>query len=121
MRHQPRYHLFKNTTYAFAGLRDALKHETSFKLECYALVVVIPFLFWIDLELINKIVMLMSFALILIAEAINSAIERVVDLVTVEYHDMAKRAKDLGSTVVLLSIILCTVVWVTVLIDHWVL
>ena len=51
----------------------------------------------------------------LIAEAINSAIERVVDLVTLEHHPMAGRAKDVGSAVVFLSIAVFVVTWLTVL------
>jgi diacylglycerol kinase (ATP) len=47
----------------------------------------------------------------LIAEAINSAIERVVDLITLDYHKMAERAKDVGSAIVFLSILLFIVVW----------
>jgi diacylglycerol kinase (ATP) len=52
---------------------------------------------------------------VLISEAINSSIERVVDLVTLEHHPMAGRAKDIGSTVVLLSIIVFIIVWVSIL------
>ncbi len=55
--------------------------------------------------------------LMLIAEAANSAIERVVDLVTLEHHEMAGRAKDVGSTVVFLSISLFVVVWISIILD----
>ena len=48
----------------------------------------------------------------LIAETINSAIERVTDLVTLEHHDMAGRAKDVGSTIVFLSIVVFVIVWI---------
>ena len=51
----------------------------------------------------------------LIAEAINSAIERVVDLVTLEHHHMAGRAKDVGSAVVFLSIFVFGITWVFIL------
>ena len=61
--------------------------------------------------------MYLSFMAILVAEAINSAIERVVDLVTLEYHPMAKKAKDVGSAIVFLSIVNCIVVWLVCLIE----
>ena len=66
----------------------------------------------------EKLFMFISLMGVLIAEAINSAIERVVDLVTLEHHDMAGRAKDAGSTVVFLSIITCSVVWLIVIINN---
>jgi diacylglycerol kinase (ATP) len=50
-----------------------------------------------------------------LAEATNSAIERVVDLVTLEHHHMAKRAKDVGSTIVFLSIFIFVIVWSCIL------
>ena len=53
----------------------------------------------------------------LLAEATNSAIERVVDLVTLEHHHMAGRAKDMGSAIVFLSIFIFVITWVIVLID----
>jgi diacylglycerol kinase (ATP) len=52
----------------------------------------------------------------LLAETINSAIERVVDLITLEHHAMAKRAKDMGSTIVFLSIFIFIIVWCCILI-----
>jgi len=55
--------------------------------------------------------------MVLIAEVTNSAIERAVDLVTLEHHPMAGRAKDVGSTIVFLSIIMCVVVWGFILLD----
>ena len=53
----------------------------------------------------------------MLAEATNSAIERVVDLVTMEHHDMAGRAKDVGSTIVFLSIFIFVVTWTIILLD----
>jgi len=60
--------------------------------------------------------MFISISGMLIAEAINSAIERVVDLVTLEHHHMAGRAKDVGSSIVFLSIIVFVVTWAVILI-----
>ena len=53
----------------------------------------------------------------LLAEATNSAIERVVDLVTLEHHNMAGRAKDVGSTIVFISIFIFIITWAIILID----
>ena len=111
MRNQPKYHLFKNTTYALNGFIDVIKHETSFKIELALAVVLVPFLIFVELDLVSKLFMFISMMGVLIAEVINSAIERVVDLVTLEHHPMAGRAKDVGSTIVFLTIGQFVVVW----------
>lgn len=111
MRNQPKYHFFKNTSYAMKGLKDLVTTETSFKIELVVVVCLTPLLWFLTLELWYKLLMFSSLMGILIAEAMNSAIERVTDLVTLEHHEMAGRAKDMGSTVVFLSITICVVVW----------
>ncbi len=117
MRNQPKYNFFKNTSYALKGLRDLIKNESSFKLELLLFLVLLPAIFFIETTLSNKLLMFISLMLMLIAEAANSAIERVVDLVTLEHHEMAGRAKDVGSTVVFLSISLFVVVWGSIIFD----
>ena len=116
MRNQPKYTIFKNTTYALNGLIDMLKTETSFKIELFLFIFLIPIILIIDVTLTSKLVMFISLMGVLIAETINSAIERVVDLVTLEHHPMAGRAKDVGSTIVFLSICVFIVVWGAILI-----
>ncbi|MCK9473475.1 diacylglycerol kinase [Sulfurimonas sp.] len=115
MRNQPKYNFFKNTGYALSGLKDLVQNETSFKLELLIAVILIPVIIFIDLGLIQKLLMFTSLMGLLIAEAINSSIERVVDLVTLDYNKMAGRAKDVGSTIVFLSIVLFIVTWAMLL------
>ena len=115
MRNQPKYRLFKNTTYAINGLIDVIKYETSFKIELFLAIILIPIIFIIDATLTYKLFMFIALMGVLIAEVINSAIERVVDLVTLEHHPMAGRAKDVGSTIVFMSITLFVVVWGSIL------
>ena len=117
MRYQPKYSLFKNSTYALKGLKDLIQTETSFKIEILLSIILVPIIFFVDVTMTNKLLMFITLMGILIAEATNSAIERVVDLVTLEYHEMAGRAKDVGSSIVLLSIILFVVTWVIILTD----
>ncbi|WP_041955928.1 diacylglycerol kinase [Sulfurospirillum arsenophilum] len=111
MRNQPKYHFFKNTTYAINGLKDMIANETSFKIELVLVLILLPILCVLPLDLLYKLVMFIALVGIPMAEAINSAIERVTDLVTLEYHEMAGRAKDAGSAVVFLSIVIFVVVW----------
>jgi diacylglycerol kinase (ATP) len=117
MRNQPKYNFKKNTTYALKGLKDLIQTETSFKIELILTIILIPVIIFIDTSLVNKSLMFMSLMGMLIAETTNSAIERVVDLVTLEHHDMAGRAKDVGSTIVFLSIIVFIIIWGIVLME----
>jgi diacylglycerol kinase (ATP) len=117
MRNQPKYSFFKNTSYALNGLKDLLRTETSFKIEIILAFILTPIIIILDTSLVYKLLMFISLMMVLIAEVTNSAIERAVDLVTLEHHPMAGRAKDVGSTIVFLSIIMCVVVWGFILLD----
>ena len=117
MRNQPKYNFFKNSTYALKGLIDLIKNETSFKIELIITIILLPIIIFIDASLTNKALMFISLMGMLLAETINSAIERVVDLVTLEHHDMAGRAKDVGSAIVFISIFIFLVTWAIVLMD----
>lgn len=121
MRNQPKYGFFKNTSYALSGVKDLFKSETSFLIEMVLFILLIPIIVFINIDFIYKIIMFITLFGVLIAEAINSAIERVVDLVTLEYHSMAKRAKDIGSAVVFFSICLCVVVWGAIILKFFLL
>ena len=117
MRNQPKYNFFKNTSYALKGLIDLIKTETSFKIELIITLILLPVIIFIDATLTNKALLFISLMGMLLAEATNSAIERVVDLVTLEHHNMAGRAKDVGSTIVFLSIFIFIITWTIILID----
>lgn len=117
MRNQPKYNFFKNTSYALKGLIDLIKTETSFKIELIITIILLPLIVFIDTTLTNKALMFITLMGMLMAETINSAIERVVDLVTLEHHDMAGRAKDVGSAIVFISIFIFVVTWGIILID----
>jgi len=119
MRNQPKYSIFKNASYAIDGLKDLIKNETSFRLEVLFSIILLPVIIFINVSLDEKLFMLFSLVLILIAEALNGAIERVVDLVTLEYHEMAKRAKDAGSTAVLIAVLLAISVWGVILVTNF--
>lgn len=119
MRNQPQYNFIKNTTYALKGLKDIVQNESSFKIELIICIALIPFILLVDISLVEKLFLFITMMGVLIAETINSAIERVVDLVTLEHHDMAGRAKDVGSSIVFLSISLSVVVWGFILFNNF--
>ncbi|QDF29544.1 diacylglycerol kinase [Halarcobacter anaerophilus] len=116
MNNKPKYHLFKNTTYALSGLKHVLKTESSFKVELFCAIFIIAGIILIDTSISNKLILLVSGILVLIIELVNSAIENVVDLVTKEYAPLAKTAKDIGSSAVMFAIILHVVCWIMILI-----
>ena len=120
MRNQPKYNFFKNTSYAVNGLKDLIKTETSFKIELIITIILLPVIIFVDATLTNKALMFISLMGMILAETINSAIERVADLVTLEHHHMAGRAKDVGSAIVFLSIFIFVVTWSIILIDTYI-
>ena len=117
MRNQPKYNFFKNTSYAVKGLIDLIKNENSFKIELIITLLLLPIIIFIDTNLTNKALMFVTLMGMILAETTNSAIERVVDLVTLEHHDMAGRAKDAGSAIVFISIFIFVVTWAIIIID----
>lgn len=112
---KPKYTLFKNTTYALAGLVDITKNESSFKLQILLFVAMNIVAWNLDLAFHLKAILSLSLFIPIMAEVTNSSIERVVDLVTMDYHELAKRAKDAGATLVFLSFILTGGIWAAVL------
>lgn len=115
MNNKPKYHLFKNTQYALDGFVHAFKTESSFKLELLAGLFIFTAIYFIDISIVSKLVLVVTAFLVLIVELLNSAVENVVDLVTKEIHPLAKNAKDIGATAVMFSIILHLLCWVIIL------
>ena len=102
--------------YSLAGFRAAYKHEDAFRQEVLLAAILIPLAFWLPVGNIGKAVMVASVLLVIMVELLNSAIEATVDRISLENHDLAKRAKDIGSSAVLVSLANVLVVWVLVLI-----
>ncbi len=97
--------------YSLAGFRAAYKHEDAFRQEVWLALVLIPLALWLPVTLIEKALMIASVLLVIIVELLNSAIEATVDRISLEDHDLAKRAKDIGSAAVLVSLLVVGVVW----------
>lgn len=108
---KPKFNILKNIGYALSGAKIVLKGEKSFKLQLSVITVIGIALLFLNISTLTKMVLFFSTWLILIAEAFNSAVERVVDLVTKEYAPLAKEAKDIGSFGVLLTFLFIASVW----------
>lgn len=101
--------------YSLAGLAHAGRREAAFRQEAVLLILVGAVLVFLPFSLAWKIALLGSHTLILIVELLNSALEKVVDLVSPDYHILAKQAKDMGSGAVLLAFVLTIGLWVAAL------
>ncbi len=101
--------------YSLAGFRAAYKHEDAFRQEVLLAAILIPLAIWLPVGMIGRALMIGSVLLVIIVELLNSGIEATVDRISLDSHDLAKRAKDIGSSAVLVSLINVIVVWALVL------
>jgi diacylglycerol kinase (ATP) len=97
--------------YSLDGFKAAFRHEDAFRQEVFLSIVLIPLAFYLHASGIGRALMIASVLLVLIVELLNSGIEAITDRVSLEDHDLAKRAKDLGSAAVMLSLVNVPVVW----------
>ena len=107
--------LFKAAFYSYKGFVSAFKHEASFRQEVLLAIVLIPLAFWLDVTKLERVAMVGAVVVVLIVELLNTGIEAVVDRVGYEKHELAGRAKDMGSAAVFMSLILWAYVWASIL------
>lgn len=105
--------------YSMQGFSAAVRFESAFRQETALALVMLPAAFWLGRDWIEVALLVGSVLLVLVVELLNSAIEAVVDRVSLELHDLAKRAKDYGSASVLIALLWCGGIWATVLYQRW--
>ncbi|MDR2151797.1 MAG: diacylglycerol kinase [Helicobacteraceae bacterium] len=105
------FSLLRNFKHSLNGLIEVTKNETPMKAELLALIVGSAILIVWDIPFVYRAILFISLLLPIFAELINSAIERVVDLITSDYHELAKAAKDAGSAIVFLSLVITGLIW----------
>lgn len=105
--------------YSAAGLRAAFRHEDAFRQEVVAAAVLIPLALWLGHSGSERALLCFSVLAVLIVELVNSAIEATVDRISLENHQLAKRAKDIGSAAVMVALFNALLVWVLVLAEHF--
>ena len=96
---------------SFNGLRFAVKNEEAFRQEIVLYVLLLILLFFLPISIPFKTILFVANTIVLLVELLNSAIEAIVDMVSPEYNELAKYAKDLGSAAVLVSLTLAIVLW----------
>jgi diacylglycerol kinase (ATP) len=104
--------------YTAQGLRDCYRHETAFRQEVWAGIVLIPLGLWLGDTGVERALMVGSWLLVLIVELLNSAIEATVDRFGSEHHALSGRAKDAGSASVFMAVSLAAVVWALILLPR---
>ncbi|KQT07713.1 diacylglycerol kinase [Ramlibacter sp. Leaf400] len=106
--------LWHATGYSLQGLRAGWG-EVAFRQEAIAAVVLLPLAFWLGRGWVQVALLAGSVLLVMIVELLNTAVETVVDRIGPEWHDLSKRAKDMGSAAVLLSLVLALGIWTAAL------
>jgi diacylglycerol kinase (ATP) len=101
--------------YSMAGLKAAYQNEDAFRQEIRLAIVLLPLAFVLEHDAIGRALMAGSVLLVLMVELLNSAIEATVDRISLENHMLAKRAKDIGSAAVFVSLLNVGLVWGLVL------
>lgn len=107
------------TRYSLDGLRAAWTHEDAFRQELLLAAVMIPGALFLPVSVIEKILLVGVVVLALIVELLNSGIETAVDRDSLEINPLGKRAKDLGSAAVMLSLLLAGGTWIAILVTRF--
>jgi diacylglycerol kinase (ATP) len=97
-------------TFSLAGLRAGWG-ETAFRQEALAAIILLPAAFWLGQGWVEIALLVASVVWVLVVELLNTAVESAIDRIGPEWHDLSKRAKDIGSAAVLLSLILSIGIW----------
>lgn len=105
------------TGYSIAGLAAAYQHEHAFRQELWLALVLLPLALILGDTGIERALMAGSVLLVLIVELLNSAVETALDRISLETHPLIKRAKDIGSAAVLMSLVNVVAVWALLLLD----
>jgi len=100
--------------YSLAGLRSALK-EPAFRQEAWLAVVLVPLAFVLGQNWTETALLAGSVVAVMVVELLNTGIEAAIDRIGPEWHDLSKRAKDMGSAAVLLSLLVCAGIWLSAL------
>jgi diacylglycerol kinase (ATP) len=110
--------LINATRYSLEGFAAAARHEDAFRQELLLAAVMVPLGLWLGADGVERALLAGSVLIVLVVELLNSAIEATVDRVSLEDHRLAKRAKDIGSAAVMMSLATVGAVWLLVLLPR---
>lgn len=101
--------------YSYNGFISAFKSEEALRQDIIIFVVFTIVSLFLPICFLKQIMLISSLLFIIFAELVNTAVEVVIDRISEEYHELSKKAKDIGSCLVLLSFINAILVWSSVL------
>ena len=107
--------LWNASRHSLDGLRAAAIHEDAFRQELAIAAILLPLGLWLGNTGVEKALLAGSVLMVLVVELLNSAVEATVDRISLDDHPLAKRAKDIGSAAVMLSLVTCGAVWLLLL------
>lgn len=110
----------KSVPHAFRGIISLIKNDNNFRIHLLAVVVVIIVGFWIELTESEWLAVIITMGVVLAFEAMNTAIETIIDLVSPDYHDLAKKTKDVAAGAVLLFVFAALGVASVIIWNHFV-
>lgn len=115
--HLPRHpsRILKATRWSLQGLGAAWRHESSFRLEVYLFAVLAPLAWWLGESGVERALLVGSMLMVMSVELLNSAVEAVIERYGAEFHELAGRAKDMGSAAVFVSMLAVVVTWGAIL------
>ena len=111
--------IVKATGFSLRGIQAAWISETAFRQECAVALLLLPLAFWLAETLAQAALLIFAVGLVLVTELLNSAIEAVVDRIGSERHELAARAKDMGSAAVFVSLAMLVATWGLVALDRF--
>jgi diacylglycerol kinase (ATP) len=111
--------ILKAFTYSYDGFKATFKSEAAFRQDLALFVAGTVTALFLPVDAFGKGLMISALVLILLMELTNTTIEVVVDRISKDYHELSKKAKDIGSLLVLLSFINAGIVWLAVLVQHF--
>jgi diacylglycerol kinase (ATP) len=114
------WHALKNS---MNGFRVAIREESAFRQELTLTAILVPCGVFVPVDAVSHVLLLGSVMLVLIVELLNSSVEAAIDRISLERHELSKRAKDLGSAAVMVALFVCVMTWVLIvgpLLLHWV-
>ena len=109
----------KAARFSMRGFRAAWRHESAFRQECLLAIILVPCAFLLAETYTQAALLIAAIGLVLVTELLNSAVEAVVDRIGEERHELAGRAKDMGSAAVFVSLVIVLVTWSLVAIDRF--
>jgi diacylglycerol kinase (ATP) len=105
-------HAFFNS---MAGLEDAFRHESAFRQEILLAIFLVPIACIAPATAVERALLIASVLLVMIVELLNTGVEVAIDRISFDHHTLSKRAKDIGSAAVFVTLLLLAIVWALIL------